>query len=188
MDSRLAPLLVLVMLVIPGCGAQVSPSAGSASVPAGSSSAPAGSGSAPPAQTTNEGTPVASGVATPKPGPPIASLPTITRPPTLTGPGTLTKADNGVTVWLRVGQSVTVTLTSDGMFSWYPPTATSAAMRRDRAGGGYPAMTAAWAVFTAVQPGVATLRTSDDTACLHTTPRCLPPVESWQVTVEVRAA
>jgi hypothetical protein len=134
----------------------------------------------------SEGIPA--GTVTPEPGLPAASLPGSTPPPTLAGPATLSKADNGATVQLRVGQSVTVTLASEGMFSWYQPKATGAAVRRDRAGGGYPAKDTAWAVFTATQPGTATLSSFDDTACLHASPRCLPPQDVWQVTVEVSAA
>jgi hypothetical protein len=112
----------------------------------------------------------------------------MTPPPTLTGPAALTSADNGATVKLSVGQSVTVNLAYDGMFSWYPAKATGTAVRRDRAGGGYPAKDTAWAVFTAIQPGTATLSSFDDTACLHATLRCLPPQENWQVTIKVTAA
>jgi hypothetical protein len=178
--TRITPLAALLLVVLAGCGAQP----GSGAAPRDSGTARTGAGSAAP---TNE-TPVASAVGTPRPAPPIASLPTITPPPTLTGPATLTRDSNGATVKLRVGQHVTVSLAYDGLFSWYPPKATGTAIRLDRAGGGYPARDAAWAVFTAVRPGIAALSSFDDTACLHATLRCLPPQENWQVTVNVAAA
>jgi hypothetical protein len=177
--TRVAPLVALLLVVAAGCGAQ--PASGAR--PGDNGTAHAGAGSDSP---TNE-TPVASAVGTPQPAPPIASLPTVTPPPTLTGPAALSKDSNGATVKLRVGQSVTVSLAYDGLFSWYPPKATGTAIRLDRAGGGYPAKDAAWAVFTAIRPGIAALSSFNDTACLHATPRCLPPQENWQVTVNVAA-
>lgn len=139
--------------------------------------------------TVAAGTPVPVGIgtastarATPIAGP--ASQPP-TSPPILTGPAALTAADNGALVRLRIGQHVSVTLASRGMFSWYVPAAAGTAVRRVTASGGYPAQQPARAVFLAVRPGSATLSTIDDTACLHDQPACLPAQQEWRVTVVV---
>jgi hypothetical protein len=144
------------------------------------------------------GPPAAQNVFTAKPVPVTASAgvagtasarpPGLTRAspaPTLTGTATLTVADTGVTVRLRAGQQVDVTLASEGFFSWHVPTATGAAVRRVSASGGYPGRQPARAAFLAVRPGGAVLDTINDTACLHAQPACLPAQQEWRVTVIV---
>lgn len=114
-------------------------------------------------------------------GPAVAG----TAPPTVVGPRQLTVADNGATVRLARGQSVTVALAAGGMFSWHVPAASGAAVRQVGGSGGYPSSRPAQATFVATAPGTATLTAINDTACLHAHPRCLPPQQRWQVTVIV---
>jgi hypothetical protein len=103
-------------------------------------------------------------------------------------PDALTVQDNGATVRLHPGQRLTVTLTAIGMFSWHVPAATGAALMKISTSGGYPTKLPARAVFLAVRLGRATLSSSDDTACLHAHPACLPAQEVWGVTVIVTPA
>lgn len=119
----------------------------------------------------------------PVPAPPAGTPPT-TPAAAITGSATLTAADNGATVRLSRGQTVTVVLTPR-FLSWYTPAATGAAVRRVSASGGYPDQTPARAVFLAVRPGTATLDATDDTRCLHTQPACTVPRQLWRVTVIV---
>jgi hypothetical protein len=105
--------------------------------------------------------------------------------PTLTGPARLGEADNGATVRLSPGQTVTVVLQARGMLSWHIPAATGTAARRTSAAGGYPGQRPARATFIAVQRGSTTLRAINDAACLHAQPACLMPQQIWQVTVAV---
>lgn len=106
-------------------------------------------------------------------------------PLTVTGPDALTAADNGATVRLHPGQRVTVALAARGLFSWHVPAAAGAAVTRISASGGYPGTRAVGAAFLAVRFGRATLTATDDTACLHARPACLPRQQAWQVTVIV---
>ena len=105
--------------------------------------------------------------------------------PTLTGPARLGEADNGATVRLSPGQTVTVVLPARGMLSWHVPAATGTVTRRTSAAGGYPGQRPARATFIAVQRGSATLRAISDAACLHAQPACMVPQQTWQVTVAV---
>jgi predicted secreted protein len=98
---------------------------------------------------------------------------------------TVTVADDGSTVRLHRGQSLTVVLDPTGLFSWHLPTVTGAGLRQVNASGGYPDQQPARATFLATQSGTATLQAIDDTACLHATPACLPPQRQWRVTVTV---
>ncbi len=151
-------IAMVVVLVATGCGARV---------PAAQSS-PSGSGTAT----------VAGHPAVPPSTPPTA-------PATLVGPRQLTVADDGATVRLERGQSVTTTLVAQGMFSWHVPAVTGSAARRIDSGGGYATNQPARATFLAVNPGTATLTATNDTACLHARPACLPPQQQWQVTLLV---
>ena len=94
-------------------------------------------------------------------------------------------ADNGATVRLSTGQSVTVVLSPHSAFSWHVPAVTGTAVRRTSASGGYPGRAPARATFQAERPGRAVLSAVNDTACLHSQPACLPPQQSWQVVVFV---
>lgn len=97
----------------------------------------------------------------------------------------LTVADDGSTVRLARGQSVTVSLAARGLFSWHVPTARDSAVRQVDAGGGYPTDQPARATFVAVARGTATLTATNDTACRHAQPACLPPQQQWRVTLLV---
>lgn len=104
---------------------------------------------------------------------------------TLIGVETVTVVDNLATVRLRPGRSLTVVLASNGAFSWHVPAAIGTAVRQVSASGGYPGNQPAQATFIAIQSGTATLQATDDTACLHAVPACLPPQRQWQLTVIV---
>lgn len=116
------------------------------------------------------------------PGPAPATGPT---PRPSGASGTLTVADNGATVRLSTGQSLTVTLGPHSGLSWHVPAATGAAVRRTSASGGYPGDRPARATFLAVRAGRSVLAAVDDTACLHAQPACLLLQQSWQVVVIV---
>lgn len=93
--------------------------------------------------------------------------------------------DNGATVRLARGRSVTVSLAAQGMFSWHIPIGTAPAVRQVNGGGGYPTDQPAQAAFLATEPGTATLTAENDTSCLHARPACLPPQQQWRVTILV---
>jgi hypothetical protein len=97
----------------------------------------------------------------------------------------LTAADNGATVRLTTGHSITVTLVPTPPFSWHLPAATGSILHRTAASGGYPARRPARATFRAVRPGRAVLSAIDDTQCLHAQPACMLPQRSWHVVIIV---
>ncbi len=100
----------------------------------------------------------------------------------------LTETDNGATVRVSTGQTVTVTLSPHGGFRWHVPVASGTALRRVSAAGGYPGKAPARAVFRAEGPGRAVLSSADDIACLHSHPACLLAQRAWRVTVIVAPA
>jgi hypothetical protein len=104
----------------------------------------------------------------------------------MTGPAALTTADNGVTVRVRAGQRITVTLGGQGpTYGWHIPAVAGTAVRRTSASGGYPSQQPARSVFLALHPGTATLSTSDDFACLHVQPACAVAQREWRATILV---
>ncbi len=132
-------------------------------------------------------------VAAPTAGGATATLVPVTSSPSPTGPptsatvipaGPVTRADDGKTFQLAVGQQVTVVLAASPMM-WDQPTAQGSAVTRVSASGGYPGTAPAQAVFRAVAPGTAQLTSATDMRCLHATPRCSVPQEIWSVTVVV---
>jgi hypothetical protein len=145
---------------LPACGS-VSPRSG-AGAPGGGSASPAASASVPGSAPATGPTPRPSG-----------------------GGGALTVTDNGATVRLSTGQSLTVTLAPHSAFSWHVPAATGRAVRRMSASGGYPGDRPARATFLAVRAGRTVLAAVNDTACLHAQPACLLPQQTWQVVVIV---
>jgi hypothetical protein len=153
-------------------GAATAGSATTNAAPAGSASASAATVGSPTAGAT-------AGSAT------LAPIPVESSPgPTQRPAGPVTQADNGKTFQLTVGQQITVVLdTPSGM--WDQPAAHGRAVTRVSASGGYPGTTPAQAVFRAVSPGTAQLTSATDMQCLHTTPRCLPAVQIWSVSVVV---
>ena len=104
---------------------------------------------------------------------------------TLTAGHILTFADNGTTVTLTVGQRLDLVLPPDGFGSWDRPTIDGTALTITTASGGYPSTNPLHVTFTALAPGDATIRTSTDLACFHTTPKCLPPQRLWSATVHI---
>lgn len=128
----------------------------------------------------------AGGSATASVGHPVPPSVTSSSPsPTLVGPSQLTVADNGTTVRLVRGQSVTAELAAQGMWSWHVPVATGTAVRQVNSSGGYPTEQPARATFVATEPGTAELTAIDDTACLHGNPVCLPRQGQWRVSIVV---
>lgn len=118
---------------------------------------------------------------------PVTSSPSPTGPPTIdtvipTGP--VTQADNGETLRLSVGQQFMVVLAKSPM-TWDQPTAQGSAVTRVSATGGYPGSSPALALFRAVAPGTAQVISATDAQCLHATPRCSVPQETWSVSVVV---
>ena len=107
--------------------------------------------------------------------------------PTATFPAghTLTFADNGAVVALRVGQHLDLLLPESGLGAWDRPIIEGTALTITTISGGYPSSTALRVTFTAQTAGDATIRTGTDLACFHTTPKCLPPVMVWSVTVHI---
>jgi len=103
----------------------------------------------------------------------------------MNGQVTVTETDSGATIRLSPGQAVTVVLAPHGIFSWHLPTADGTAVRRTSAVGGYPDPRPARAVFLASGRGSATISATDDTACLHASPACSVPQQTWHVTVLV---
>jgi hypothetical protein len=161
-------VIVLAAAAAAACGTQPGePSGGAAPAPGGSAAATR-TASVPPID-REAGT-----------SPPPASP-----APTLTGPATLSEADNGVSVRLSPGKTVTVVLPSQGMLSWHLPAAAGTVVRRTSAAGGYPGHRPAHATFLATQRGSTTLKAVNDAACLHTQPACAVPQQTWQVTITV---
>lgn len=165
MEKRaFAALGALVASGVVACGTVASPGAG----PGG------GSGSAGPAPTSGS-----SGLVRPQGG--TSSQPA-------SNPASLTAADNGATVRLSAGQSITVTLVPAPPFSWHLPAATGSIIHRTDASGGYPERSPARATFRAIRPGRAVLSGIDDARCLHAPHPCMLPQRSWQVVIIVTPA
>jgi hypothetical protein len=85
---------------------------------------------------------------------------------------------------------IIVVLGSRGYTSWDKPLAAgpeASALRRISASGGYPSSAPARAIFLAVRPGTALLRSITDAPCLHAKPQCEIAQQVWQVTVIVKA-
>ena len=159
----LTPVTLIVLAGISACwlsacGTVTSPAAGGAP-----------SGSASPASTAS--------VASPGPTGP-------TPQPSASAPSVLTVADNGATIRLSAGQSVTVVLSPHAL-SWHVPAVTGTAVRRTSASGGYPGRAPAQATFRAERPGRAILSAVDDAACLHRQPACMVPQQLWRVVIIV---
>ena len=86
---------------------------------------------------------------------------------------------------VAVGVRIEVTLDPNGG-SYDPPTVDNPAVLGEQAhGGGYPADTAGVADFHALAGGSAQISSQTDRACLHTTPRCLPPQREFRVIISV---
>lgn len=150
--------------VVAGCGTQAAAGHGTASSPASASA------SASAVSVTQTPQPSAAGTS-PAPG----------------GSGVLTVADNGRTIRVAAGHSVTVVLGRNGL-AWHIPAASSTVLRRTSASGGYPGRAPARATFLAVRPGRAQLSAADDAACLHAQPACMLPQRAWVVSVVVTAS
>jgi hypothetical protein len=100
-------------------------------------------------------------------------------------PAGLTAADNGATVRLATGQSITVTLVPAPPFSWHLPAVAGSAIHRTDASGGYPERRPARATFRAMRPGRAVLSAIDDAQCLHARHACMLSQRSWRVVIIV---
>jgi hypothetical protein len=140
--------------------------------------------------------PAGAGTASAAPAPTVsvAALPSArprTHRPIVAGPSgrvKLSERDDGVTVLLRPGQSVTVVLGGQTIGSWHQPAVAapdSGVIRRVSGSGGYPAAAPARATFLAVRSGKAVISAISDARCLHATPPCAIAQRIWQVTVVV---
>ena len=135
---------------------------------AGTGTATAGSATASPVRVTVPPSP-----ASPTPVPPA-------------DPAHLTEGDSGQTIHVRVGEQVNVELPGGSGGGYHQPASSSDVMNRTAASGGYPTDQPARASFVATRAGTADLTSYDDFACLHTSPRCLPPQREWIVHVVVQ--
>jgi hypothetical protein len=163
-----APVAVSLLVLVSGCANGISATAASATgspitvssatVQPGSSNATASAASSSPSPTASEGA----------------------------GVVYLTAADSGSTVTVAIGARIEVRLDPNGG-SYDPPTVdNSATLAEQTHDGGYPANTTAFAQFQALAAGTAQISSQTDLACLHTTPRCLPPQREFRVTIAVR--
>jgi hypothetical protein len=183
----LAVAIAATMICLASCGQQLA-GGSPASRPAGSGGLASGG-----PQPGSAGAAAASGTAT-APAATVITLPTgastTTPPPPIvagrTGHLTLTEADNGATVVLTVGQSVSVLL-GGGQPAWDRPRVAGAALRLASASGGYPGGLPARATSRAVQAGTATISSISDAPCLHAVPACEIAQRPWLVTVIVRS-
>jgi hypothetical protein len=138
-------------------------------------------------------TPIRSSPTAPPSASPGTALQTPTAPnvaptATISVGHTLTSADNGTAVALTVGQHLDLVLTPDALGAWDRPIIDGTSLAITTVSGGYPSSTPLRVTFTAQSAGDATIRTGTDLACFHTTPKCLPPVMLWSVTVHITDA
>jgi hypothetical protein len=139
----------------------------------------------PPASRSASSTPPSGSPGTASPSP---TAPSVAPTATISAGRTLTFADNGAAVTLRVGQAVDLVLPQSGIGAWDRPTIDGTALAITAVSGGYPSSTPLRVRFIARTAGDATIRTGTDLACFHTTPKCLPPVMLWSVTVHIANA
>jgi len=93
--------------------------------------------------------------------------------------------DAGMTVELRVGESIRVELDAN----YVPATAhPDGFLERTSVTGGYPTGRPMVAVFRAIAAGRADIESSTDYACLHGTPSCMLPQQLWMIHVVVKAS
>jgi hypothetical protein len=141
-----------------------------------------------PAVTIIQTSPTPPPSASPGTASPIPTAPNVAPTATVSAGHTLTFADNGAAVLLTVGQHLDLILPPDGLGAWDRPIIDGTGLAITAVSGGYPSSTPLHATFTARTAGDATIRTGTDLACFHTTPKCLPPVMLWSVTVHVTSA
>jgi hypothetical protein len=98
------------------------------------------------------------------------------------GDTVVTEADNGRTVAVVLGDTLTVDLAAQ----WRPPTLEGDAIELVSVTGGYPTGQPVHAVYRSRGSSTVTiLRSQTDADCFHTAPLCARPVQSWSVTVQV---
>ena len=193
MIATAAATCILSACATASSGAPVTASSATVMVATPTSAATAGAGGATAASATaGSATAGAATVGVPAAGGATATLVPVTSSPSPTGlptsgaeipVGPVTRADNGKTYRLTVGQQLTVALSGPPM--WDQPTAQGSALTRVSASGGYPGTTPAIGVFRAAAPGTAQVTSASDMQCLHATPRCSVPQEIWSVSVVV---
>jgi hypothetical protein len=93
----------------------------------------------------------------------------------------VTETSDGAVVALTVGQHVMLELPPE----WTPPKLSGAGLGVVAQSGGYPSGQPLRATLVAVTVGTAYIDSGTDYACLHQTPRCLPPVKQLRVTVKI---
>ncbi len=182
----------IIVLVMVGCASRSRASESGRTAPAapshtGATSGPTVSGGLAMTTPTPSGTATASQFSAAQPKPSSGPLPSppVSRPSG--GPVTVQAgpSDNGRQLMLQVSQRLQVQL-PDG---WTAPQAAVAGegaalmpLRRDAAQG-YPRPGPAWALFTALRKGTATVTAHADPTCAHSTPRCAPPDQTFSLTV-----
>lgn len=98
----------------------------------------------------------------------------------------LTEADSGRTLTVQMGTKIHLELHPTAGSYDPPQVDRPGVLREDAHHGGYPQSTTAFADFTAIATGTATITSQTDMACLHTTPRCLPPQRGFSLAIAVR--
>jgi hypothetical protein len=104
---------------------------------------------------------------------------------------TVTTSDDGTTVVIVRGQTITVVLGGQGMVEWNRPLlggSLPGVLRQVSASGGYPSSAPARATFRAVRAGTEAILSATNARCLHARPACAIAQRSWLVKVVVRAA
>jgi hypothetical protein len=105
------------------------------------------------------------------------------------GKVTVTTSDDGATVVVAPGQTITVFLEGQGKLRWNRPRLAGSApgvLRQLSASGGYPSAAPAGASYRAVRAGTVAIISGTNARCLHAQPPCAIPQRLWRVTVVVR--
>ncbi|MGH9072413.1 MAG: hypothetical protein ACRDX8_14975, partial [Acidimicrobiales bacterium] len=100
-------------------------------------------------------------------------------------PVALSNADSGNTIDLRVGQSVTVTLSGTMSFPWSEPDTGNSAVLARESGSANPRTGDSYATFLAVGAGATDVTAIQNPLCLQARPMCALPSRLWRVTVNV---
>ena len=135
--------------------------------------------------TTTEPTEPPKATATPSPAANRTAAATAGRPtPGSSTPAPLdvAEADGGTRVHVRVGQQLRLTLPPEFV---QVTISDRARVRLASVSGGFPTGSQQKAVLVALAPGEATVASSTDAVCLHTTPPCAQPQRSWTLAVSI---
>jgi hypothetical protein len=98
----------------------------------------------------------------------------------------LHESDSGRTIHVVSGDKISVRLPGGNGGYHRPRSSDESIADRIWSTGGYPSDDDARATFVARHRGKADVTSYTDFACLHTTPRCLPPQKMWVVHIVVQ--